>query len=416
MSPIRIIKARWDRYFVFALRYKKRFYLNIAVILIAIVTFTFDTLWGSLFTALTVIYSIYDVWYTWREHRSFKPRKIRFDLQSLNDPLDRGGKKSLDLGEDYAFFEPEINDRLDQLRAQMRIKKDRYLIPEPLRTKYGNLFEEKRLLPDTNNEEKIRLCEDIDSNFIRRSQSEVVIQKTDYYSSLLTNEAFNLALYNTDGSILLDGRGYLLANNQLIGLGNSIASNHIGVSVMAITQDGYLLHQRQGQQEQGAHQLGPSASGSADWRDVESAMAEHAGDFFNLVRLAARRELLEETSTPPKALRVSDLRITGYARFAHRAGKPEFFCFCVLPADHDVVRKVPRNEKRRVHEICYTRVATETSRACADDLQTFLQNIKESQQVATPSLVASLVFAIQYLRQSEHPTLGARTESTVRRD
>lgn len=185
------------------------------------------------------------------------------------------------------------------------------------------------------NDNKIRLA----SNFEIAPIEKVTIEKTDYVSSLMTDQmAFQRILDQNTGEVLSDGQSSFLdvARNRrtLKPLGMTQTSNQIGVSTIAFTTDGAIpLVVQTHRNAQSGGTLAPSGSGSLDWDDATKVLA--ANDLWEIVKFGAARELLEETGISDKLdaheFAKNNIRIYGFARMIHRAGKPEFFCVATIP-------------------------------------------------------------------------------------
>ncbi|BAR57660.1 hypothetical protein NK6_4493 [Bradyrhizobium diazoefficiens] len=186
------------------------------------------------------------------------------------------------------------------------------------------------------NDAKIRLA----SDFVGLDQAEVSIQRTDYLSSIMTDQLawrrIRSKALAPDGMsaerVLWDGLSEFIWEDgrrngtRLKGFAEAQVSNQLGASTLAFSNDGHLMLVVQNDKNrQSANLLAPTGSGSLDWRDVENCGSH---DLLQLVRFGAERELWEEASLDEHgAERKIDSRVMvfGFARMLHRAGKPEFF-------------------------------------------------------------------------------------------
>jgi hypothetical protein len=208
---------------------------------------------------------------------------------------------------------------------------------------------------DANRDKKIRVA----SDFV--GSDSVDVQETDYFSSLMTDQlawtfVHSKALQKdgmTPQKILWDGTSAFIdiTNGRLKSLGEATISNQLGASTLAFSTDGYLMivHQN-ARNQQSANTLAPSGSGSLDWSDI---LKSNAHDLLTLVRYGAERELREECAlddddSHPGHIS-SEIKITGFVRMLHRAGKPEFFGLGLLGATADKIRK--RTPERYVEEV-----------------------------------------------------------------
>lgn len=145
------------------------------------------------------------------------------------------------------------------------------------------------------------------------------LQRTSYFASEVSNELTGrVILERGTDAVVYDGRSMAVAGDVLRDLEGGALSNHIGVSTLAVTSDGFLILTLQSSgSAQDPTGLVPSGSGSADLED-----ADGAGTFGGFVRTAMDRELSEECGLPRGAITT---RLCGYARLLHRGGKPDLF-------------------------------------------------------------------------------------------
>lgn len=177
---------------------------------------------------------------------------------------------------------------------------------------------------------KVRLMTELTQN-----TSEVVIQKTDYFSTFCTNDLVYLKI-RSRRSLNKRFYGHLLLFNErdeLSSLDESILSNNIGVSTLAITSDNYLIVGLQGERNTiGANHYVPTASGSSDYHDSKGQKTLHG-----LLTFAMEREFREEYNLPSSAK--IDTKIVGYLRLLKRGGKPDFFGISTINMNkEDIIR------------------------------------------------------------------------------
>ena len=130
-------------------------------------------------------------------------------------------------------------------------------------------------------------------------------------------------------------------------LGESDFSDHIGVSTLLYTSDGYIFIFRQaGNAGYNANYFMPTGSGSVDYSDFKNDK-----DFRDVIIRAAERELAEESSL--KKMIGDDLfakqlhtQVIGYYRDMERGGKPEFCCVSKIDrTEEDVIEYIRTNDK-----------------------------------------------------------------------
>ncbi len=186
---------------------------------------------------------------------------------------------------------------------------------------------------------KVRLLDDLLLPGLEEPGAVLAVQKTDYFSSVCTNDAA-LRRVRLGNKVVLRELQLLSAdaeeprggNAVLAPLGRSPCSNHIGVSTIGVTEDGRILVKTQpARAAQSAGLIAPSGSGSADFSDLQETRL--LGDF--LVR-SMERELREECGIAKDvAIRT---RVIGFARLLHRGGKPEFFGVSIIGGGKDAPR------------------------------------------------------------------------------
>ncbi|MGQ3355264.1 MAG: hypothetical protein ACT6XY_11795 [Phreatobacter sp.] len=386
--------------FVFFLRYDKRLLLSFCITLAPAALAYFvegASLFGWSLSGVGFIWLLYESYVSYIAQRKGHAEKIKFPTHlSRRLPPHAFLVKCND---GVAISYSSINSNLDALRISFYTIDGHYQIPQNIREIYGNIFNYKNIRPDTTNDEKVRLCSDIDNELSTSHQDiSLAIQKTDYFSSYITNEAGNLAVRRVDGSSRANGIDYYYRDGRILALSESSASNHIGVSLLVVSSDGYLLYQLQGEQEQGKQMFGPTASGSLDWADVEKAALVGGNDFSRLVRIGMLRELTEETS----ALELDPqgkIRLTGYCRYLTRGGKPEFFGFARVSQRHDEVRIVPRRERKKVSRIETYKIDCKSRVSFLQSLSAFHKHIKSQMIEHTLSLETSAILLERYIRE-----------------
>ena len=130
-------------------------------------------------------------------------------------------------------------------------------------------------------------------------------------------------------------------------LGDSDFSDHIGVSTLLYTKDGYIFVFRQaGNAGYNANYYMPTGSGSMDYVDFKEGE-----DLRQMVIRGAERELAEESSLK-KLLgdeafaSLLHTTVIGYYRDMERGGKPEFCCVSRIDkTKEDVSEYIHASEK-----------------------------------------------------------------------
>jgi len=218
------------------------------------------------------------------------------------------------------------------------------------------------------NQDKVRLVSDPTVESLRRGES-VLVQKTDYFASLCTNEMARREVRSREtGAHRYSGLEAMASNGFLLDLEQSYCSNHVGVGSLAFTSDGQLVLTIQARgSAQNPNLLVPSASGSADWGDLREG--DHLPGF--LVR-AMERELAEECGLESMrpAPRV-ETRLLGFARLLMRGGKPEFFGVSYVDAPFADL-SITRKESVYIADLLGSRV----SRSRAEELTSSIDEFR----------------------------------------
>jgi hypothetical protein len=180
------------------------------------------------------------------------------------------------------------------------------------------------------NSAKVRLCSDLLLPALQEGTPALTVQKTDYFSSLCTNEAALRRVYRKEDPNhpmlaefqLLFPDGDISGNPAVLStLRQSPCANHVGVSTIGVTEDGNVVWNTQsGRSAQSANRIAPTGSGSADYADLRDG-----GSLLDFVTRAMERELREECGIAGNIPVRTE--IVGFARLLHRGGKPEFFGF-----------------------------------------------------------------------------------------
>lgn len=172
------------------------------------------------------------------------------------------------------------------------------------------------------NEEKIALA-----SVLRSGDSNAVVGKTSYFSTMATNEACTKALTRS-GSTWRDFRSMFPVDKdsgEFLGLSDTSFSNQVGGSTLAFTSDRRFVIWRQ---IAGSHRsLGkmvPTGSGSIIWDDYNENVE---CDLLTVVKTGMARELREEAGISAE-IEASDLMrrtmTIGYFRWIDMGGLPEF--------------------------------------------------------------------------------------------
>jgi len=165
----------------------------------------------------------------------------------------------------------------------------------------------------------------------------VEVQEVRYLEALVTEGLFHTVLRDQHSlDAKTPGRSLVLDDQSTLQpLSMTAATNYVGVSTLALTDDNWMWFQRQGRAS-GANpgRWAPPGSGSVDWRDW--VRADGARSLHAVAGAAAQRELREEAhfgNWNPSL----HTEILGYARLLDGAGKPDFFALTRVGATKERV-------------------------------------------------------------------------------
>jgi hypothetical protein len=202
------------------------------------------------------------------------------------------------------------------IRSKIRARADS--MEKLLRTNFKLSVKNHRQFSD---DSKICLGEDIVSNM-----RECKFFIGSYYDSYCTNEFCAKLLHDTSPNqeLVASGLDILpVKNGRLQPIAESFMNNHIGISTLAITSDGYIRLWKQGNKTQIARgMIVATGSGSLDDQDLSQSC-----DLLETIRNGMEREFREESSKEGMQFSkdpVVETRVTGYFRWVNRGGKPEF--------------------------------------------------------------------------------------------
>ena len=173
----------------------------------------------------------------------------------------------------------------------------------------------------------------------------IPFQSTGFFDHLCSNELMRWEVPGRHGRPW-DVRSDFLydEDRRLIPLASSELANVVGVSTLAISQDGFALVVGQSHENHASQGLlAPSGSGSLEPKDFDD-------DLQTFALNGATREFLEETGVPADLIAGS--RLIGYGRWLERGAKPEFFGITLLREDAEQIDR----KRRRVggEEALYT--------------------------------------------------------------
>ena len=196
------------------------------------------------------------------------------------------------------------------------------------------------------NDEKVCLASEI----FHKSDGSIGwrVTKGRYYYGCLTNFIYTQYVGGTHYKLYPPMN---MNTDPIKALGESDFSDHIGISTLLYTKDGYFYVFRQaGNAGYNANKYMPTGSGSMDYKDFK-----RGGDLRQIVIRAAERELAEESSIKKLMGKnaFSDFVhtiVVGYYRDMERGGKPEFCCVSFIDKEiNEIGEYIQPSEKEIAH-------------------------------------------------------------------
>lgn len=172
------------------------------------------------------------------------------------------------------------------------------------------------------------------------------VTKGYYYYGYLTNFIYTQYVGGTHYKLYPPVN---MSTDPIKSLGDSDFSDHIGVSTLLYTCDGYIFVFRQaGNAGYNANYFMPTGSGSMDYADFKEGE-----DLREMIIRGAERELAEESSLKKlmgNEVFASHLHTTviGYYRDMERGGKPEFCCVSRIKKTKEDVREYIRTSDKEI--------------------------------------------------------------------
>ncbi|WP_150119355.1 hypothetical protein [Enteractinococcus helveticum] len=238
----------------------------------------------------------------------------------------------------------------------IRAVKEPYMLPRPLRSIAPRSFRvlANRSSPDTPN----RLPQWLNGKLTRLSEditaTSLTIQPVGFFDGQASNELLGFQYADDPSGASVIHRQMFDQHDQVLSLSESGLANIIGITVFAITADGYVLFVQQGSAN-AVQSCGYAASGSGslDWDDVGTASgaARRANKHMSLHELLMTgmcRELAEESQVDANEIVDGSEVVTGFFRWLSRGAKPEFTGLVKLRATMgDLIDRQPDAQEKQ---------------------------------------------------------------------
>ena len=317
-------------------------------------------------------------------------------------------------GDERAIYNEELNIRLLQVNLKFKRESEVFKLTQSVRKLAPfSIDYQFRFGKALRNFPKVRLASDLTIKTFEENNT-LSLQRTDYFSSLCTNEMTGIIVSPKDRptSVEFDGLAFMCGENKhLLDLSASSCSNHIGVNVIAFTKDSFMLILIQSMDSaQGRLEYAPSGSGSADFKDY----VQH-GD--NFIIAAMKRELAEECNVKGKMkkefMTVIETKLIGYARNLGRGGKPEFFGVSFINKNYEEIKGLSAQEMMFIERVKPIRFGTTSKEAILDGLEEIKKDESRRRSIA---LELNLLFLEQSLNSNCERVMNLIQGKTTRRN
>lgn len=333
------------------------------------------------------------VWFRkWRERKSALLIDIeQFPPQDLPEAAKHNNADLIRRQNDYALVDKQLNEVIGTTPISIQLLRKPYVLPSDTQHFINHIFSARKTSWDTVNESKARIASRFDAAVLGTDPA-VRLQKTDYYSGLLTHELGKKRFQLKNAITSIDPTRYFIKNGRIIPLDQSQASNHLGATTIALTADRRFVIQRETEGAEGIAKLAASGSGSLDWDDIGKAKDQGLNSFQEILAFGMERELTEETGVP-KGTRCFTA-VTGMARLINRGGKPDFYGATLLDTEFRKL-SISKRERRYTWKLFHRDVKTFAKADIIEELDSMISEYRETNGVGMP-LYLTLIFAREW--------------------
>ncbi len=179
----------------------------------------------------------------------------------------------------------------------------------------------------------------------------VQLRRCGYFDFIATNLLAGCDVESASGSQLLGRQLFLDRNGRLRSFGSSRLANVIGVSTLAITEDGKLLLVQQTDKNVGSpRSRAPSGSGALEVKDLPgqgpgSGPGQPQFTFQEVIARGAARELSEECNILREE--IQSTHVLGFGRWLTRGAMPEFSALTFVQGEADTIVSRPKRRDER---------------------------------------------------------------------
>lgn len=297
----------------------------------------------------------------------------------------------------------EINRSLDQAENPLTLRPDRFEVPAQILDYLEQSVAQRA--PDYN-QDKVGLRTDLTPEILAESLP-VKVQHSDYFRGVATNEMAGKKIERNDDSKRLEKwtldfavSALVFEDDELVPLSESKLANNIGVTSLVLTADHQIVLQDQGSQSIDPECINLGSSGSLDLQDIYEmppSGPRRVRTLQETLRFGMEREAGEETSAAVGPGRSATI-LTGYARYLHRGGKPEFFGITRTASLFDDLHARP-SELKFVHRI-YGRTFDPTPAGLLEAIDALIRDCESAPDRHSPSMAVGLHLARVHVEQA----------------
>lgn len=312
------------------------------------------------------------------------------------------GYQKFAFGGQWYVTSEEINRLLDSASNPILLDRRKFEVPIQIRAYREHGVAQRA--PDYN-EKKVGLRTDLTPALLGDHQ-EVKVQASDYFKGVSTNEMVQHKFERCEDDRRLRrwAVDYVVSDlvfegDGLINLADSVLANNIGVTALLLTADHNIVLQEQGSQAVDSRRVNLGSSGSLDLADLYFSPRSGSTRIRTLqdaLRQGMEREAFEETGAAIGPGN-SSTTLTGYARYLHRGGKPEFFGIIRTTASFDALG-TRHSERKFVHRI-YRQPFERTADGLVQAIASLIGLCEAEPDRYSPSMAVGLRLARSYVER-----------------
>ncbi|GAA1554289.1 hypothetical protein GCM10009789_04630 [Kribbella sancticallisti] len=288
---------------------------------IAVLSLGVDSLGTPVIAAVLAILGLVPLIGDWREVRQDLRDLYKLD-QPIPDVLVDGDWQLIRCSQGRVIASPSVDRNLDR---PIVVERRPFVLPPDLAAIKPAVIalarsKRSRAASQPFDGLNVRLCNDLDP-----AGGEAWLQPARYFDTMASNYLAGHRWWSRRlRRVVADvTRNIMTDSGRLLPLAQSELANQIGISTIALTEDGWILLVHQGPAARSSGGLvAPSGSGSLEPQDItgRSRLAD-------VVAAGMERELREELgliSAPMRQIRI-ETEVVGFGRWLEKGAKPEFY-------------------------------------------------------------------------------------------